>query len=608
MSKFFISCKESRIESNRSFYSSFFLGPFDPSESLTVANALRRTLLSELPGIAIVSVEIEGAPHEYSNIPGVRDSVLDILLNIKEVVLKKLSKNMRPQVGYLRVRGPGIVRAGDFRLPPLIQCIDPEQYIATLSEDGVLNMKFIIDEGKNYIKVNPKTVVDLNQFKKRRLILKKLNQLCNNSSILNNYYINLNKKTLDNKHLVRSKAFFKQEEAFSLKKKDSLIPNKQDHFKKSSSLNLLNVDAVFNPINKVNYIIEVNDHKVVENVFEKSNFIEDPLKILNTSFHPAFKDANAYLYQDSSTKKVKLKKAEPLLSKPAMRCLENLLNYQINLARLKKLSYKKNERELPTKKQSSFELVNNKLNQAWLGNKFLNMDEIIDEIIKLKNQTTLDQINPNMDLTRADICLASGKKESLQHNIIIEIWTNGSLHPREAMYSAFKHLIKLFSKLRQIKILNQIFKSDRNYNNLIRRVKNENFDLFPLNENIFLGNYAGIKRRGLKIPLEKDQRKNDLKLNTDQNRFNNKSKKLINSSEIKSKKKLLDLDPLSLIDIGTLNMPLRPYACLKRSNINTISVLLQKSKKDLLKLPNLGKKSLEEIEKSLSKVGLSLLR
>jgi DNA-directed RNA polymerase subunit alpha len=157
MSQFFISCKESRIESNRSFYSSFFLGPFDPSESLTVANALRRTLLSELPGIAIISVEIEGAPHEYSNIPGVRDSVLDILLNIKEIVLKKLSKNMRPQVGYLRVRGPGIVRASDLRLPPLIQCVDPEQYIATLSEDGFLNMKFIIDEGKNYVKVNTKT-------------------------------------------------------------------------------------------------------------------------------------------------------------------------------------------------------------------------------------------------------------------------------------------------------------------------------------------------------------------------------------------------------------------------------------------------------------------
>ena len=94
MSQFLISCEESRIENNKSFYGRFYLGPFDSSQSVTIANTLRRTLLSELYGLAIVSVEIEGANHEYSSLPGVKDSVLDILLNLKEIVLKKAIKSI----------------------------------------------------------------------------------------------------------------------------------------------------------------------------------------------------------------------------------------------------------------------------------------------------------------------------------------------------------------------------------------------------------------------------------------------------------------------------------------------------------------------------------
>ena len=81
MGQFFITCKESRIENNRSFYGCFYLGPFEPGQSITVANALRRTLLSQITGIAIVSVNITNVLHEYSTLPGVKDPVLDILLN-----------------------------------------------------------------------------------------------------------------------------------------------------------------------------------------------------------------------------------------------------------------------------------------------------------------------------------------------------------------------------------------------------------------------------------------------------------------------------------------------------------------------------------------------
>ena len=94
MEKIFISCKESRIVNNRSFYGCFYLGPFDAGQSLTIGNALRRTLLSECTGIGIVSVIIENVHHEYTTLPNVRDSILDILLNLKEIVLKK-KKNVK---------------------------------------------------------------------------------------------------------------------------------------------------------------------------------------------------------------------------------------------------------------------------------------------------------------------------------------------------------------------------------------------------------------------------------------------------------------------------------------------------------------------------------
>jgi DNA-directed RNA polymerase subunit alpha len=171
MKNFFLSCKEIYIEPTipKTFYGAFYLGPFSESYALTVGNALRRTLLSDISGVAITSARIEGALHEYSNLSGVRENVLAILLNLKEIVLKSdsLTSLNKPQYAYLQARGPGSVRAGDLKLPPLIQCVDPDQYIATLSENGKLNLMITIDEGKNFIyEKNPLTFSTAHSFKK----------------------------------------------------------------------------------------------------------------------------------------------------------------------------------------------------------------------------------------------------------------------------------------------------------------------------------------------------------------------------------------------------------------------------------------------------------
>ena len=166
MEHLLLSCIESRVENNRSFYGRFQLGPFDLGQGLTVATALRRTLLSELTGLAITAVAIRGASHEYSTLCGVRESVLDILLNLKQIVFSivdselennsfsksAIKKNLsESQIGFLKVSGPGIVKARDIKLPTSIQCVDPDQYIATLADNGSLEIRFIICEGKNYI-------------------------------------------------------------------------------------------------------------------------------------------------------------------------------------------------------------------------------------------------------------------------------------------------------------------------------------------------------------------------------------------------------------------------------------------------------------------------
>ena len=106
MDHLLLSCIESRVENNTSFYGRFQLGPFELGQGLTVGNALRRTLLSELRGLAITAVEIQGASHEYSALLGVRESVLDILLNLKQVVLTSEFQINEPHVLIRFQRNP----------------------------------------------------------------------------------------------------------------------------------------------------------------------------------------------------------------------------------------------------------------------------------------------------------------------------------------------------------------------------------------------------------------------------------------------------------------------------------------------------------------------
>nr|YP_009019594.1 RNA polymerase alpha subunit [Gracilaria salicornia]AHH24562.1 RNA polymerase alpha subunit [Gracilaria salicornia]UAD87666.1 RNA polymerase subunit alpha [Gracilaria salicornia] len=152
MTHFQIECIESKIENNRQQYGRFILEPLNKGQGITLGNSLRRTILSDLQGAAIVAVRIAGINHEFSTITGVREDVLEILLNLKEVVLKSYSNT--PQIGRIRVQGPAIITTGLFELPPEIHIIDPQQYIATICNNTIFEMEFRIEQGSGYQLVN----------------------------------------------------------------------------------------------------------------------------------------------------------------------------------------------------------------------------------------------------------------------------------------------------------------------------------------------------------------------------------------------------------------------------------------------------------------------
>ncbi|HIK16693.1 MAG TPA: DNA-directed RNA polymerase subunit alpha [Leptolyngbyaceae cyanobacterium M33_DOE_097] len=148
MAQFQVECVETKVEKDQSQIGRFVIEPLDRGQGTTVGNALRRVLLSNLEGAAVTAVRIAGVSHEFATVPGVREDVLDILLNMKKLVLKVYSS--QPQIGRLLVQGPATVTAEHLDLPAEVELIDPNQYIATLSAGATLEMEFRIEQGRGY--------------------------------------------------------------------------------------------------------------------------------------------------------------------------------------------------------------------------------------------------------------------------------------------------------------------------------------------------------------------------------------------------------------------------------------------------------------------------
>ncbi|MBX3596218.1 MAG: DNA-directed RNA polymerase subunit alpha [Rhizobiaceae bacterium] len=123
--------------------------PLERGFGLTLGNALRRVLLSSLRGAAVTAVQIDGVLHEFSSIPGVREDVTDIVLNIKEIAIKMEGDGPKRMV--VRKQGPGVVVAGDIQTVGDVEILNPDHVICTLDEGAEIRMEFTVDTGKGYV-------------------------------------------------------------------------------------------------------------------------------------------------------------------------------------------------------------------------------------------------------------------------------------------------------------------------------------------------------------------------------------------------------------------------------------------------------------------------
>lgn len=137
------------IDSEDLTYGKFVFEPLERGFGTTVGNSLRRVLLSSLPGYAITSVKIDGVQHEFSQIEGVKEDVTEIVLNLKNVILKLHSDG--PKTVYIEANGEKEVTAGDIKGDSDIEILNPEMHIASLSKDAKLSMELVVDSGRGYV-------------------------------------------------------------------------------------------------------------------------------------------------------------------------------------------------------------------------------------------------------------------------------------------------------------------------------------------------------------------------------------------------------------------------------------------------------------------------
>jgi len=131
-------------------YGKFVVEPLERGYGITLGNSLRRIMLSSLPGAAVSQVKIDGVLHEFSSIPGVKEDVTEIIMNIKSLAIKNKSESNEPKTAVIDFEGEGVVRASDIRVDSDIEIMNPNQVIATLST-GKLYMELTITKGRGYV-------------------------------------------------------------------------------------------------------------------------------------------------------------------------------------------------------------------------------------------------------------------------------------------------------------------------------------------------------------------------------------------------------------------------------------------------------------------------
>jgi DNA-directed RNA polymerase alpha subunit len=454
---FFLNCEECVLENPRNFYGSFTLGPFKNSQSLTVANALRRTLLSELHGIAITHLEIDGAIHEYSTLLGVRESILDILLNFKHIVLKNTSPLKKSLLGYLNVRGPGIVRAADLKLPSIVQCVDPDQYIATLAENGKLTLKFTISDFQNF--------TQMKEISENFQIPEYTNNVFLNIEMSKNIVKNSLLKTLKNNianlQSIYSRPNYSLKFFVSNKKLQPLQKNsiKQKFMNASASLRTLHfIQSKQSIKKKSNLFSEVHKSEVAyQSKIDKFTYMHTSKLAIKLANWQANKQA-VNKQQHTQFKTIPQKKFFYFQKKATSteQNVSSLPSSHVVPVNFSSLQQQQQDNENKVSKANWQSKVSRVGTTAQTTLRSLTMSkQIKKEIQPTTNSLWVDPLfNPILKVNYLIETIQPIQTNTPNQRIRVELWTNGSIHPRKAFYDALTYLKTIFDKLEYMKYLN----------------------------------------------------------------------------------------------------------------------------------------------------------
>lgn len=494
------SCLESRIEDNGALFGRYLLGPLRIGQATTVATALRRALLSEIQGVGITAVEIVGASHQYSSIKGVRESALDILLSLKQIVLRGTTLHDLPAIGYIDIQGPGIVTANDLILPNGICCVNTNQQIATLSANGLLKIKFVVSVGKSRLtpytdsahflseKVfHPKTRLGesgkLPLHHKRRLrqaestlvehqghkpkhfwFVSKLHKIVwgkENNIILYNKKRRSNVSSADlvqgiKNPFQRTNSTIKdnetlESEAFS--KKTTLSPNEKELSSLNASTSALKKGLLISSSslkNRFSKGIQDNEsldiRPLTSAISQKLEIGKDlkqkeinlvPLKARHISIE-ATKKFNKRLDDLAFDVLVKKTDRPVFFEKPIGRFPPNLLSQGIGVGVFNEAVGEYNSVE-------GNSLMTEAPKSSW-GKKDGQMRKGQKPLLS----RSVLPINPNFTpITRVNFAIQVDEQwQEPRERIVLEVWSNGSIHPRQAIHEAATNLVYVFSLLR----------------------------------------------------------------------------------------------------------------------------------------------------------------
>ncbi len=143
-------------------YGRFVVEPLERGYGTTLGNSLRRIMLSSLPGTAVSQIKIEGVLHEFTSIPGIKEDVTEIILNIKDLAIRNNSDDDEPKIAYIEFEGEGVVRASDIKTDQDLEIMNPDLVIATLSgKNAKLYMELTITNGRGYVSADRNKTEDM---------------------------------------------------------------------------------------------------------------------------------------------------------------------------------------------------------------------------------------------------------------------------------------------------------------------------------------------------------------------------------------------------------------------------------------------------------------